>query len=657
MGSFEFKELMPHSFFLIDDILNEIEISNTNITDLNVKDVVKRLSLFCLSDKFKPLLGAEFLYKDPYFPFCGLISLLEMKEKFLTLKILIPLLEQLRSDKFDKFENIINDIFLENKLLESLIIFSNEKDDEKGKMENSLFITEKWPKLKNGIEKYFKENNSYIGNLFCLCFFIISYVLFNNENPLDKKIKLINPNMPLIVDKNFFCLDDINNNIIDIMEKLIQTNSLNYTKNISKTIIFLFNLTKITKEISLRDKLNENFFESLGDIYNIDDKLKFILYEESKNESITKKKYVKTILEGKMTKKEKNNFDVLDLISKIEDLKGNIGISGNIYRSLFYDSKIILIIKLNFYHLKQNKTPLEQIQKAINFIQEKCSSEYKKYEIYSQIANKIINLDTSYDLFLRELKNRDIIEANINILSECNKIFKNKDNDEKKLNENNKIYKDEKIKENKIKVLGTMNNQNIIDENNKSEINELQFKLDEEKDKNKKLEEKIKILERDLDEEKHKNKKLDIIIEKLRKDLDKEIKKYNDMMKQIEEDKISKKKLEKELKDSFLETIIEKDREIKELKLKLSRFPLILEEGEKLLSITFESTNQQIHDSLICKNTDEFHKIEGKLYEKYPEFSENQNFFMANGKIINKYKTLEQNGIKNSDVIVLNEIE
>jgi hypothetical protein len=51
-----------------------------------------------------------------------------------------------------------------------------------------------------------------------------------------------------------------------------------------------------------------------------------------------------------MTKKEKNNFDVLDLISKVEDLKDNIGISGNIYRSLFYNSKIILIIKLNLYH-------------------------------------------------------------------------------------------------------------------------------------------------------------------------------------------------------------------------------------------------------------------------------------------------------------------
>ena len=177
-----------------------------------------------------------------------------------------------------KIKNKINNIIQEYKLLQSFIIYFNKKDDEEGKMENSPFITEKWPKLKNGIEKYLTENYSYIANLFSLCSFIISYVLFNNENPLDKKIKLINPNMPLIVDKNFFCLDDINNNIIDIMEKLIQTNSLNYTKNISKTIIFLFNLTKITKEISLRDKLNENFFESLGDIYNIDDKLKFILY-------------------------------------------------------------------------------------------------------------------------------------------------------------------------------------------------------------------------------------------------------------------------------------------------------------------------------------------------------------------------------------------
>ena len=63
----------------------------------------------------------------------------------------------------------------------------------------------------------------------------------------------------------------------------------------------------------------------------------------------------------------------------------------------------------------------------------------------------------------------------------------------------------------------------------------------------------------------------------------KETKKFEDLKKEIEADKILKKKLEKEAKESFIETIIEKDKEIKELKLKLSRLPFTLEEGEKLI--------------------------------------------------------------------------
>ena len=74
------------------------------------------------------------------------------------------------------------------------------------------------------------------------------------------------------------------------------------------------------------------------------------------------------------------------------------------------------------------------------------------------------------------------------------------------------------------------------------------------------------------------------------------------------------------------------------------------------MSIIFISSNQQLHYSVIRKNTDEFHKIEGELYKKYPEYSENENYFIFKGKKVNRYKTLEQNGIKNNDVIILNEI-
>ena len=196
-----------------------------------------------------------------------------------------------------------------------------------------------------------------------------------------------------------------------------------------------------------------------------------------------------------------------------------------------------------------------------------------------------------------------------------------------------------------------------MNESSRGEIEEIKMQLIKEKDKNKKLEDKIKILERDLADEKNKNKKSDIIIVNLRKELDNEIKKYNDMIEQIEEDKIARKKLEKETKDSFLETIIEKDKKIKDLELKITRFPFTLEKGEKLMTIIFITPDQKLHYSVICKNTEEFHKIEGQLYKEYPEYTENENYFILNGKKINKYKTLEQNGINNNDIIILNEIE
>ena len=58
------------------------------------------------------------------------------------------------------------------------------------------------------------------------------------------------------------------------------------------------------------------------------------------------------------------------------------------------------------------------------------------------------------------------------------------------------------------------------------------------------------------------------------------MKKYNGLKKEIEKDKTSKEILGKEKKESMIETIIEKDKEIKELKSQLSRLPFTLEEGE-----------------------------------------------------------------------------
>ena len=86
----------------------------------------------------------------------------------------------------------------------------------------------------------------------------------------------------------------------------------------------------------------------------------------------------------------------------------------------------------------------------------------------------------------------------------------------------------------------------------------------------------------------------------------------------------------------------------------ISNFPLKLLEGEKLLSIIFESLDKKIHYSCVCKNTDIFNKIENMLYEKYPEYLNSENNFYVNGNKINKYQSIEFNKIENSDIIILN---
>ena len=90
-----------------------------------------------------------------------------------------------------------------------------------------------------------------------------------------------------------------------------------------------------------------------------------------------------------------------------------------------------------------------------------------------------------------------------------------------------------------------------------------------------------------------------------------------------------------------------------ENEIKLFRKYYNFSEGEKLISIRFISGAQDIDYSIIAKNTEKFHKIEGMLYDKYPKYIETDNFFVVSGNKINRNKTLKQNNIKNKDIITL----
>ena len=55
-----------------------------------------------------------------------------------------------------------------------------------------------------------------------------------------------------------------------------------------------------------------------------------------------------------------------------------------------------------------------------------------------------------------------------------------------------------------------------------------------------------------------------------------------------------------------------------------------------LISVIFQSLQKNFQCSIICKETDLFVNVESSLYKKYPEYLESEQYFIVNGKKINK---------------------
>ena len=84
-------------------------------------------------------------------------------------------------------------------------------------------------------------------------------------------------------------------------------------------------------------------------------------------------------------------------------------------------------------------------------------------------------------------------------------------------------------------------------------------------------------------------------------------------------------------------------------------------ELKDLIPVIFQTKDQKITYAIICRRTDKFNKIENILQEKFPElFEENEkyvNYFTIKGKKILEFKTMAQNNINYSDIIVVNKVE
>ena len=202
---------------------------------------------------------------------------------------------------------------------------------------------------------------------------------------------------------------------------------------------------------------------------------------------------------------------------------------------------------------------------------------------------------------------------------------------------------------------------NITNENNKPISKNENIKSKNEISKDNEIER----LKRELKEEKEKNKNLENIINELRtknkndtQKLKNEIKSYVEKIEKLSmENNNLKDKMKGQGMQNNSDYIVNLYKRIDDLNAKLKRFPFVLEEGEKIMSIIFTSVDQKLNYSMICKSTDTINQLEDKLYKEYPKLDEANYYFICNGTVVKKFKTLEELKIKSGDVILLNEVE
>ena len=314
--------------------------------------------------------------------------------------------------------------------------------------------------------------------------------------------------------------------IKNVLEYYYKLESLTHSQDLYEIFIFSLNLCLCPEERS------KNFvspdLKSLVLNTNLNENMIFIFEKKSNIPPL--------IIKRNETKISINLLEIIDIINdnSINIIKGN-----NIFTQ-----EIILIIKINEKKLKEQRITFKEMKNIIN-----NNSRIK--EIYLQVKDKFIEFKESNDSYIKEIYKPFLIKE-----------------DNNKITENNSMIK-------------------LIDETKiNKEMNELK--------------EKIEDLENKLNNEKNKNKLLEKQIVDLKKELNK---KNRDTKENIEIKNNSIKDLNKE---SLNKMIIEKDNEIKILKAKLSRFPFELNESEKLISVTFRTRDENIYYSIICKNTDKF---------------------------------------------------
>jgi hypothetical protein len=399
-------------------------------------------------------------------------------------------------------------------------------------------------------------------------------------------------------------------------------------KSIIKEYINQLNTIKKNDEYILNDILSGFNWEFFSDIYNVN-------INEIKENYELETKEIK--LDNNINIKYFDNFELLDIniFNKLkikEEIKNKISTTINEY---YIDEKQILIKyenqdKKDIYMI--GNIQANNIFASEYYIEIKDPLGLKTFLSNNKISDTlkgnsgdIININNKKIGKVYKINNLDKIEGHniTNLDKEIYDLFHNKNESKKQLNDDKNINK-------KIEEKLNLNQKKLVDENNilKDELN------------------KYKREDQNLRNEINKFKEDNLKLKSELMNANKIIFNLNNIQQNYQENI--------KMINNLNELIQIKDKEINDLKIQL------ISTGNKnklanyndIFFVHFISKDEKISCGIKCLKTDTFSKVEEKFYEKYPEYRETNNQFLLRGKSILRDKKICEIFIKDSEMIL-----
>ena len=367
---------------LNDNIESTIKKSNS---DSITKEIVNILSTFLMSDDFIPF---YFLTNKNFLLYICLVCE-NQGDLLLFIKILLPLLEELKNLKFEtklwqaensesEKKNILASYLKKNLLSISKSEFSDKIIEKSNKVKSLKDFVKFFTNVVNYIFKkdYCKNNDEFISTVTVYTFYLKVKI---------QKVEIIQ----------------------ELIDNLMQLeDNLKYTKEILYFIIFALNTTINYAKVSEFDDISEDknkHFEKLVNSVDLKKNFIWVFYEQTYNNKNNKKYTEYAYVGTKLYEKEKLPINVFETINKKEN---NNPIDAYISKSLFSNFEVI-IIKLNLEYFKKFKINIEELKKDINSEIELLNKS-NDLSAYIIIEKKLIKYPQSYDLFLQELLEKKV---------------------------------------------------------------------------------------------------------------------------------------------------------------------------------------------------------------------------------------------------------